>query len=260
MSDYSVRAILSATDKGFSSTLNKAASTLNNIPKAAQNAGAGITSGLSRASGSASKLSSSMQNAGNSTSSNLSKASNSANGFSRTMQNVGMAAGSGLQKMGSSLTDIGNKIQQFGNNAQTHLSGVGKGMQVAGAATTAMGIAGVKSFGDFQTSLNTAAVVAGGTAKDINGLAEVANHMGAVLPLSAKESADAMVEMARNGASVADLKKQFPAIAQAATAAGSDLTATAGTVQVAMNVWGDALKTPQRAAAYLTQTANLSNA
>lgn len=202
MSDYSVRAILSATDKGFSSTLNKAASTLNNIPKAAQNAGAGITSGLSSASGSANKLSSSMQNVGNSTASNLSKASNSANGFSRTMQNVGVAAGSGLQKMGSTLNDTGNKIQEFGNNAQQHLTGVGHGMQIAGAATTAMGIAGVKSFGDFETSLNKAAVVAGGTAKDINGLAEVANHMGAVLPLSAKESADAMVEMARNGASV----------------------------------------------------------
>ncbi|MGH5287505.1 phage tail tape measure protein, partial [Klebsiella pneumoniae] len=41
---------------------------------------------------------------------------------------------------------------------------------------------------------------------------------------------------------------------------GADLQTTAGTVQQAMNVWGDSLKSPTQAAAILTQTANLSNA
>lgn len=108
--------------------------------------------------------------------------------------------------------------------------------------------------------MNKAAVVAGGTSKDIGGLADVANRMGAELPLSAQDSADAMVQMASAGASVGKIKKQFPAIAQAATATGDQLQATATVVQNSMNIWGKSLKSPSQAAAILTKTANLSNA
>lgn len=160
----------------------------------------------------------------------------------------------------STIESADKAVQSFSSNANNKLSGVGKAMMVAGAATTAMGVAGLKSFGKFQQSLNTAAVVAGGTSKDISGLADVANKMGADLPISAQDASDAMVEMARNGASVGQIKQQFPAIAQAATAAGSDLQATAGVVQQAMNIWGSSLKSPKQAAEILVQTANMSNA
>lgn len=160
----------------------------------------------------------------------------------------------------STIENADKAVQSFSSNANNKLSGVGKAMMAAGAATTAMGIAGLKNFGKFQQSLNTAAVVAGGTSKDISGLADVANKMGADLPISAQNASDAMVEMARNGASVGQIKQQFPAIAQAATAAGSDLQATAGVVQQAMNIWGSSLKSPKQAAEILVQTANMSNA
>lgn len=160
----------------------------------------------------------------------------------------------------STIENADKAVQSFSSNANNKLSGVGKAMMAAGAATTAMGIAGLKNFGKFQQSLNTAAVVAGGTSKDISGLADVANKMGADLPISAQDASDAMIEMARNGASVGQIKQQFPAIAQAATAAGSDLQATAGVVQQAMNIWGSSLKSPKQAAEILVQTANMSNA
>ena len=133
-------------------------------------------------------------------------------------------------------------------------------MLAIGGATTALGVKSIKSFGNFQASLNKAAVTAGGTSKDISGLADVANKMGADLPLSAQDSADAMIEMAQAGADVGQIKQQFPAIAQASTAAGSDLIQTAGVVQNAMNIWGDSLKSPNQAAAALVTTANASNA
>lgn len=160
----------------------------------------------------------------------------------------------------STIENADKTVQNFSSNSNKKLSSVGKAMMVAGAATTAMGVAGLKSFGQFQQSLNTAAVVAGGTSKDISGLADVANRMGADLPISAQDASDAMVEMARNGASVGQIKKQFPAIAQAATAAGADLQATASVVQQAMNIWGNSLKSPKQAAEILVQTANMSNA
>ena len=152
------------------------------------------------------------------------------------------------------------KAQAFADGSTLSMKSIGTGMTVAGAAVTAMGVKSITSFGQFEASLNKAAVVAGGTAKDIGQLDDLANKMGADLPLSAQDCADAMIEMARNGAGIKDIKEQFPAIAQAATAAGADIKATAGTVQESMNIWGNSLKSPQQAAAILVQTANASNA
>lgn len=160
----------------------------------------------------------------------------------------------------STIARAGQATESFGQAVNRHMQGVGNAMIAAGTATTAMGVKAVKGFGSFQSSLNQAAVIAGGTAKDIDGLSDVANHMGAVLPISAQDAADAMVAMARDGASIGTIKKEFPAIAEAATAAGANLQTTASVVQQAMNIWGDSLKSPQQAAAILTQTANLSNA
>lgn len=153
-----------------------------------------------------------------------------------------------------------DQTASFSQKVGAVTSGVGKSMAVIGGATTALGVSSVKSFGDFQASLNKAAVTAGGTSKDISGLADVANKMGADLPLSAQDSADAMIEMAQAGADVGQIKEQFPAIAEASTAAGSDLIQTASVVQNAMNIWGDSLESPKQAAAALTLTANASNA
>ena len=152
------------------------------------------------------------------------------------------------------------KAKSFADGSKLSMEGIGTGMTVAGAAITAMGVKSLKSFGQFEASLNQAAVVAGGTAKDIGQLDDLANKMGADLPLSAQDCADAMIEMARNGAEIKDIKAQFPAIAQAATAAGADIKATAGVVQESMNIWGKSLDSPQQAAAILVQTANASNA
>lgn len=152
------------------------------------------------------------------------------------------------------------KAKSFADGSKISMESIGTGMTVAGAAVTAMGVKSITSFGQFEASLNKAAVVAGGTAKDIGQLDDLANKMGADLPLSAQDCADAMIEMARNGAGIKDIKEQFPAIAQAATAAGADIKATAGTVQESMNIWGNSLKSPQQAAAILVQTANASNA
>lgn len=160
----------------------------------------------------------------------------------------------------SGLDAAAAKAKSFSDGSKLSMEGIGTGMTVAGAAISAMGVKSLKSFGQFEASLNQAAVVAGGTAKDIGQLDDLANKMGADLPLSAQDCADAMIEMACNGASIGDIKKQFPAIAQAATAAGADIKVTAGVVQESMNIWGKSLDSPQQAAAILVQTANASNA
>lgn len=153
-----------------------------------------------------------------------------------------------------------NAVESYKSKASEAMSSVSKTIGVAGAVTTAFGVKALTSFGDFNSALNKAAVTAGGTSKDIDGLAKVANKMGADLPLSAQDSAEAMVEMAQAGADVSTIKRIFPAIAKAATASGADLQATASVVQQAMNIWGKSVGSSEQVAATFTAAANLSNA
>ena len=167
---------------------------------------------------------------------------------------------SGIKEAESMFDSLLNKSNSTMDKLSSGISVAGKAMTGLGLGTTAIGVSAAKGFGEFQMNLNKAAVVAGGTSKNINELADVANRMGAELPISANEAAQAMIEMAQNGADLNKIKTQFPAIAQAATAAGADLTTTAGVVQQAMNVWGDSIGSSEQAAAILTQNANISNA
>ena len=167
---------------------------------------------------------------------------------------------SGIKEAESMFDSLLNKSNSTMDKLSNGISVAGKAMTGIGLGVTAMGFSAAKGFGEFQMNLNKAAVVAGGTSKNIDELADVANRMGAELPISANEAAQAMIEMAQNGADLDKIKTQFPAIAQAATAAGADLTTTAGVVQQAMNVWGDSIGSSEQAAAILTQNANISNA
>lgn len=167
---------------------------------------------------------------------------------------------SGIKEAESMFDSLLNKSNSTMDKLASGISVAGKAITGIGLGTTAIGVSAAKGFGEFQMNLNKAAVVAGGTSKNINELADVANRMGAELPISANEAAQAMIEMAQNGADLDKIKTQFPAIAQAATAAGADLTTTAGVVQQAMNVWGDSIGSSEQAAAILTQNANISNA
>ena len=56
-----------------------------------------------------------------------------------------------------------NTAMSMGEKVSSNLKTIGNVTSAVGAASTAMGVAGLKSFGKFQQSLNTAAVVAGGT-------------------------------------------------------------------------------------------------
>lgn len=174
-------------------------------------------------------------------------------GFTSAFKQAESAVGKFKEATSKITGVVGDTVQKINQHAES----IGHSMQAAGAATSALGMKGLKSFGDFQASLNKAAVVAGGTSRDIKGLGDVANKMGKDLPLSAQDCANAMVGMARNGASLKELKETFPAIAKASTAAGEDIGNTADSVQQSMNIWGGSAT---KNAGILVQTANQSNA
>lgn len=153
-----------------------------------------------------------------------------------------------------------NSGQRIGGAMQK----IGKASTVAGVAVGAMSVSAIKSYGSFQESINKAAVIAGSSNKSLKGdmkaLETEALSMGKTLPISAEDAGNAMIEMARNGASIKDLKTEFPAIAKASAVAGADLAGTATTVQQAMNIWGGGAKNAAKDSAILALNANMSNA
>lgn len=166
--------------------------------------------------------------------------------MSGVFQKAASSAGSFRQKMGSSL------------------QAVGKGTMAAGALITAFGAKSLQSYGEFSSAINKAAVIGGngtkGLSKNMKTLTNTAIGLGKELPISTQEAANAMVEMARQGATVGDIKKEFPPIARAAASAGEDLTGVATTVQSAMNIWGGGMKNAAIDSATMSIVANKSSA
>ncbi|MXI84237.1 phage tail tape measure protein [Lactobacillus paracasei] len=169
--------------------------------------------------------------------------------------------------MGSLATSVKAGTDAASNAGQRvggAMASIGKASMVAGVAVGAMAAGAIKSYGDFQNSINKAAVIAGSSNQSLKGdmkdLEAEALSLGKTLPISAEDAGNAMIEMARNGASIKDLKTEFPAIAKASAVAGADLAGTATTVQQAMNIWGGGAKNAAKDSAILALNANMSNA
>lgn len=154
--------------------------------------------------------------------------------------------------------------QSMSSKVSSALSSIGKGTMAAGALITAFGAKSLQTYGGFASNINKAAVVAGSSNKklagNMKGLTQVAVNMGKELPISIQDASQAMVEMARQGASVGDIKKEFPPIARAAASAGEDLTSVATTVQQSMNIWGGGMKKATINSATMAIVANKSSA
>ncbi len=169
-----------------------------------------------------------------------------------------------MGKLSTSVKAATSATQTTGRKVGTVMTGIGKSSTIAGVAVGAMAASAIKSYGTFQESINKAAVIAGSSNQslksDMKDLEDEALSLGKTLPISAKEAGNAMIEMARNGASIKDLKEEFPAIAKASAVAGADLAGTATTVQQAMNIWGGGAKNAAKDSAILALNANMSNA
>lgn len=169
-----------------------------------------------------------------------------------------------MGKLSSAVKAGTDSASNAGQRVGGAMTNIGKASTVAGLAVGAMAAGAIKSYGNFQESINKAAVIAGSSNKSLKGdmkdLETEALSLGKTLPIGAEEAGNAMIEMARNGASIKDLKTEFPAIAKASAVAGADLAGTATTVQQAMNIWGGGAKNAAKDSAILAKNANMSNA
>lgn len=91
----------------------------------------------------------------------------------------------------SAFKEAADSTQTLQQRSGKSLAAVGKATTVVGAAVGLFAAKSIKSYGDFQDSINQAAVIGGSSNKslsgDMKGLEKVALSLGKTLPVSADE-------------------------------------------------------------------------
>ncbi|MCR4340767.1 MAG: phage tail tape measure protein [Gemmatimonadaceae bacterium] len=146
------------------------------------------------------------------------------------------SAGSILVRVGTDMggfnrgmSRVQSRLRGFGKFGGAALAGVGVGAVLAGKSM-------LKAAGDFEQSLNVFEAVSGSTGKQMKQVSQLAKALGKDVELpatSAKDAADAMVELSKGGLSVKDTMAaarpvlQLSAAAQISNAEAAEITADA---------------------------------
>lgn len=132
-----------------------------------------------------------------------------------------------------------------------------KMMGMVGFAAVAAGATNaVKSFADFESQVRKATVIAGGSDKEFNQMAEGIKNMSSETSISATKIAAGMTELASAGMNTTDALAAMPGILTAAKASAEDLAVTSDVVTSALSIWGLEAEESARIADILAQAAN----
>ncbi|HEY9369599.1 phage tail tape measure protein, partial [Streptomyces sp.] len=130
-----------------------------------------------------------------------------------------------------------------------------------GAALLGVAASGVKLRAEFEKSLNTVGAVTGATRGEMKALEKAAIDMGNSTVFSANEAAKAMVELAKGGISVADMRAgALKGTLLLAAAGGTDLATAAEIASNALNTFGLKGRDMNKVANALAGGANASTA
>lgn len=182
----------------------------------------------------------------------------SASGATRALRDVGDEGESLGSRVDSGTSKAGMSLSSFAKSA----ANVGRDMTMyVTTPLVGIGIAGIKTAGDFEQTMNTMGAVAGVPGPELAKLSSLALQMGKDTVFSANEAAGAMLELSKSGMSTADIMGGGVQATLALAAAGGLKLADASRIAgVAMNTFGlDGTKAGQVADA-LAGAANASSA
>jgi len=140
--------------------------------------------------------------------------------------NVAEAMQQAQRDVQNGVRGIGNSLQGIGNS----MSSIGGAINQWMAPITAVGLAGLRTAGNFQESMNEIAARTGLAGEELEKIRQQALKMGADTTFSAQQASDAFLQMLTAGLSAKDAKDILPSVLDAAQASGSDLGQTADTV------------------------------
>ena len=131
---------------------------------------------------------------------------------------------SGLKTAGAGVSDFSKKI-----------SGIGKGMTIAGAAIlTGFGMA-IKTASKFEQSMANTASVASATGEELEKMSDYAREMGEQSVFSASQAADAMYYLASAGMDTEEIMGALEGTLALAAATASDLSYTSASVAASLS-------------------------
>src|SRR5690606_36689911 len=101
-----------------------------------------------------------------------------------------------------------------------------------------VGLASIKTAGDFEASMNRVKAVTDATGKDFDALVEQAKLLGKTTQFSASEAADAMGFLAMAGFKVDEIMTALPGVLNLAAASQLDLAVAADIASYILSVYG----------------------
>ncbi len=158
-----------------------------------------------------------------------------------------------------------NKINAGVGRLTSKLEGTGRifssvnkklliGLGAIGAAFTALGVKAIKSFGEFDRQIKRVQVLAGGTQKDFERLADTAFKLGSSTAFSAQEVAEAFEEFAKAGFNVNQILEASESTLGLATAGNLSLSEAVNIAVAALNAFGREASDTNSVATVLTTT------
>lgn len=160
----------------------------------------------------------------------------------------------GTASIQGKMSGLGSKI---GSGASAIAKGVAGAITVAGTAMVGFGTASMKVGADFDASMSNVQAISGATGENLEALRTQAKDLGASTVFSASEAADAMGELALVGFDTNEILGATPGVLNLASAAGMELSESAGIVSNTMNMFGmDAAEATRAADMFASAQAN----
>lgn len=163
-----------------------------------------------------------------------------------------------MEQNALSMTRLGKNVSNVGRT----MSGIGQSMLPMAGAIGTIGTVSVKTFMDVESAVVSAGVKAGATEEQISQMMDTAKELGAKFPISTKEAAVAMDELAAAGFDAEQTMGAMPSIVQASVASGEELAVTSNVVSSALSIWnlktGDIAQNTEHVADVIQQAANVS--
>lgn len=144
-----------------------------------------------------------------------------------TLQELLVKIGVDADDLDKGITDTAGRIDSSMGRIQSageKLTSVGTGL-TAGVTTplVGVGVAALKTAGDFESSMNNVRAVTGATGGEFDKMSDLAREMGSTTQFSASESADAMQYLGMAGLDTSEIMEALPGTLSLAAAGGMEL-------------------------------------
>lgn len=146
--------------------------------------------------------------------------------MNRAFQQIEAQAGNAFQRVGGKIQTAGDKIYS-----------VGASLTRWTAPLAAIGVYGIKTFGDFDAILAEIQARTGATADEMDAVSAKAQEMGKTTSFSSTQAAEAMLQLLASGYDLEQTFTALPAVLNAAAAGGMDLGFTADVVTDVLAMW-----------------------